>query len=113
MADSLLDDLDNAVDKAISHHPRHEDHAIVPLPYIGALGAIRQSSQLLGDAQASIANATTKALDYDSFVRFLADTPVPAVSNVEKYNFLGSGWTMSVWQGRANLNAAAKAVAVK
>jgi hypothetical protein len=110
--DSLLDDLSDALDEGLND-PHHSRGAGPPtaLPYVGAVGVLRRSRYFLDSAKASLAEDTTKHFDYQSLVRFLADTPVP------KYEkspiFLGSGWTMSVSQGLVDLHNKPHLVAVK
>src|SRR5436190_2237984 len=78
--DSLLDELNSAVDEGLKGHHRCGDtDAPAALPYVAALSTIQRSHHLLSVAQATLAKVTTKGLDYQSFVRFLADTPVPIV----------------------------------
>lgn len=113
--DSLLDDLSSAVDEGLKN-PALRWNAGLPiaLPYVTTVGVIRRSKHLLNSAKDSIADDTTKHLDYESFVRFLADTPVPTVPKFEREPVsLGSGWTMSVYRGRANLHDSSRLVAVK
>jgi hypothetical protein len=113
--DSLLDDLSNALDAGLNipHRNRGVSPSAAP-PYVGAANVLRSSKDFLDNAKASIAEDTTKHFDYQSFVRFLADTPVPIVPKYEKSPvFLGRGWTMSVSQGLVDLHNKPQLVAVK
>jgi hypothetical protein len=58
--------------------------------------------KLLSDARRSISHFSHVPLDYRSFVGYLADSRLPIVDplSVEWGDFLGSGWTMSVYSGR-------------
>jgi hypothetical protein len=112
--DSLLDDLSGALDEGLNdpHHGWGASHPTV-LPYVGAVGVHRRSKHLLDSAKASLAE-DTKHFDYQGFVRFLADTPVPIVPKYEKSSiFLGSGWTMSVSLGQVDILNKPHLVAVK
>ena len=83
-------------------------------PYAATVDAIHLLKQFLSSAQVSLAEETKRHFDQASFVRFVANTPVPMPPKFEKGpHFVGSGWTMSVHSGRANLIGVPRLVAVK
>jgi hypothetical protein len=58
--------------------------------------------KLLSDARRSISHFSHVPPDYRGFVHYLADSRLPIIDplSVEWGDFLGSGWTMSVYSGR-------------
>lgn len=103
--DSLLQELDQRVDDlfvlqqrpwADRFHSVDEDlHAST------SADASEYARKLLSSARRSIAEARKVPLDYRPFINFLSECRVPVLdrSEFDWGHFLGSGYTMSVYQG--------------
>ncbi|KAF7509927.1 hypothetical protein GJ744_007241 [Endocarpon pusillum] len=99
--DSLMRDLERRVDSGLdlvdslssSQQGYAGDVTVEPVVF---------ARKLLSDARRSISYFSDVPLDYRSFVHYLADSRLPIIDplSVDWGDFLGSGWTMSVYSGR-------------
>jgi len=113
--DSLAGDIDRAIDGALAASIREQIVPSVVPPLMKVLGVLRHSQSVINDARNILSTDVAPLLDYRSFIRFLADTPVPMLTENELrlMGFLGSGWTMSVHRGECSLGGAKQLVAIK
>lgn len=76
---------------------------------------VKRSRNILGAARQSLAQPELTPRDYQGLVRFLASCPIPTVdrSEVRKTEFLGSGYTMTVFKGVWKASGKSQVIAVK
>lgn len=106
--DSLNQDLDQQFDKELkSENDSLQDH----LP----IRVLKRSRDAISAAQKGLAQTQTTPRDYKGFVRFLAGCPVPTVERIVVQNteFLGSGYTMTVYKGVWEASGKSQVIAVK
>lgn len=106
--DSLNQDLDQQFDKELkSGYDSLQDH----LP----IRVLKRSRDVISAAQKGLAQTETTPRDYRGFVRFLAGCPVPTVdrTGVQKTEFLGSEYTMTVFKGVWKASGKSQVIAVK
>jgi hypothetical protein len=106
--DSLNNELDERFDRAFGSLEKSSPQ---PLP----IRALKKSREVISTVADELSNDSTKAVDYQGFVRFMSTCPAPVVDakNVEIQAFIGSGWTMSVFRGTWKTPDKIRAVAVK
>lgn len=117
--DSLLQELDQRVDDLsilqsrswadVVHSVDQDLHAST------STDASEYARKLMSTARRSIAGARQVPLDYRILINFLAESRVPVLdrSEFEWGHFLGSGFTMSVYQGTWRRTSSPEVFALK
>lgn len=106
--DSLDQDLDKQFDKEFPSGSDGLQHHL-------SVRVLKRSRDIISAARQSLAQTETTPRDYKGLVRFLAGCPVPTVdrTDIRKSEFLGSGYTMTVFRSVWRASGKSQVVAVK
>lgn len=106
--DSLDQDLDQQFDKEF---PSRSHGLQRHLP----IRMLKRSRDIISAARQSIVEPEITPRDYKGLVRFLVGCPIPTVdrTDVRKTEFLGSGYTMTVFKGVWKASGKSQIIAVK
>jgi len=107
-SDSLNNELDAQFDQALGSLANR-------LPQILPIRILKKSRESVSAVAAELTSGSTHFVDHQGFIRFLSTCPAPVVDkkDVELQEFIGSGWTMSVFRGEWKSAGKVRAVAIK